>query len=319
MKKISTQLLPLLCAASLLFLNFGANTLGQQQNENTPPEQQLPNDVIRVSTDLVQTGVSVFDKQGRFVEGLKKEDFELTIDKKPVEVNFFELVASGTSREEAQLAARNNSGAKAKGTSIEVNAEKPSDRGRVVIFFVDDLHLAPDSMQRTKDAIIRFIDRDMGQNDVAAITSARGQIGFLQQYTDNKDVLKRAVARLTYKSSATRDNEQPIMTDGQAVLINQGDRVVLDHFVGETVRLLNIPRSQAEDIVKRRARILVALSASTSKLRFHHWTHWRGARPHCLGASWFSLSLTAFRWMPETAIRWLGFGKSLMPQYAPAS
>ena len=267
MKKNYIHLLAVVCVVSLQFLIFGASTFGQQQNQNTPPQPQLPaEEVIRVSTDLVQTGVSVFDKHGKFVEGLTKEDFELKVDKHPVAVNFFELVATGTSREEIQLAAAGSeTRAKAIDTPREVIAEKPSDRGRVVIFFVDDLHIAPDSLKRAKDAIIKYIDKEMGPNDLVAITSARGQIGFLQQYTTNKDVLKMAVGRLTYKSSAARDTEQPIMTDGQAVLINQGDRTMIGHFVGETVRLLNIRPSQAEDIVRRRARILVALSASTIK------------------------------------------------------
>jgi len=41
-----------------------------------------------------------------------------------------------------------------------------------------------------------FIDREMGQNDQAEIASANGQIGFLQQLTDNKAALRAALERL---------------------------------------------------------------------------------------------------------------------------
>jgi VWFA-related protein len=268
MKKIYTRQFLLLCVASLLFQIYGGRTLGQQQPQDiAPPEQQEQDeDVIRISTDLVQTGVAVFDRQGRFVEGLKKEDFELKVDGKPVEVGFFERVVAGAVVEEARLAAASgNSGAKVLGAAKETIVATAPDRGRVVVFFVDDVHMAPDSMKRAKETISKFIDREMGQNDLVAVASASGQIGFLQQYTDNKAVLKMAVDRLSYKSFATRDIEPPVMTDGQAVLIEQGNKDVQDYFVQETVKMLNVPRPKAEDVVKRRARVLRLQSSSLSK------------------------------------------------------
>jgi len=39
------------------------------------PQHQAQTDVIRISTELVQ-GVIVLDKQGRFVESLKPEQFQ---------------------------------------------------------------------------------------------------------------------------------------------------------------------------------------------------------------------------------------------------
>jgi hypothetical protein len=104
MKKIHMRQVLLVCAASLLCQLCGFKAPGQQQKRETaPPEQQEQNDeVIRISTDLVQTGVTVFDAQGRFVDGLEKEDFELKVDGKPVELGFFERISAGTAREEAR-------------------------------------------------------------------------------------------------------------------------------------------------------------------------------------------------------------------------
>ena len=53
-------------------------------------------DVIKFDTSLVQTDVMVFDKNGKFVEGLKPDQFHLKIDKTPREISFFELIRSGT-------------------------------------------------------------------------------------------------------------------------------------------------------------------------------------------------------------------------------
>ncbi|HKR61558.1 MAG TPA: VWA domain-containing protein [Pyrinomonadaceae bacterium] len=269
MKRIYSRQLLLVCVASLLFQICSITTRGQQQSQDTPqPEQQEQDeDVIRISTELVQTGVSVFDKNGRFVEGLKKEDFELKVDGKPVEIGFFERVSAGTAREEAQVVAvaRGDSPAKIKDAGKDASVPSLTGRGRVIIFFVDDIHIAPENLKSARDTITRFIDNEMGPNDLVAIASPSGQIGFLQQYTNNKEVLKKAVARLSYKNFGARDMVQPMMTDNQALLIDQGDRDVMNYFVQLTVKIWNVTPSVAVSIVTQRARILLQQSAQLSK------------------------------------------------------
>ena len=58
------------------------------------PQKPATDDVLRVNTELVQTAVTVIDKQGRFVDGLSRDQFELTVDGKPRPINFFERVAA---------------------------------------------------------------------------------------------------------------------------------------------------------------------------------------------------------------------------------
>ena len=67
----------------------------------------------------------VFDKQGRFIDELKREQFVLKVDGKPREISFFELIKAGSSNEEAQLAA-------ARGVASNAGAPAPMDRGRLV-------------------------------------------------------------------------------------------------------------------------------------------------------------------------------------------
>src|SRR4051794_4245088 len=66
--------------------------------------QKPQDDVVRVYTELVQTDVMVFDKSGKFVNGLKAENFELRVDGKPRPIQAFEQITAG-SDEESQLAA----------------------------------------------------------------------------------------------------------------------------------------------------------------------------------------------------------------------
>ena len=65
---------------SVLFvLTLWSTTLAQ----TTPSPAKRQDDVVRVYTELVQTDVMVFDKQGKFVNGLTADNFELLIDGKP--------------------------------------------------------------------------------------------------------------------------------------------------------------------------------------------------------------------------------------------
>lgn len=208
-------------------ITFAPAASAQQQGQNQPQTD----DILRISTELVQTDVAVFDKQGRFVEGLKKEDFEVRADGQPVEVNFFDRVVAGSAREEAQVsAARSTSAARVPASS------RGTMRGRTVIFFIDDLHLSATSVEKTRKAILQFIDNDMGPLDQVAIASVSGQIGFLQQFSDNKAVLRAAIAKLSPRPYVLQDTEAVKMTEYQAVRINQGDKDSLDYFVNELLK-----------------------------------------------------------------------------------
>src|SRR2546426_9044414 len=225
-------------------LALAAPALGQT-GQNPKPAQ--PDDVVRVYSALVQTDVMVFDKEGHFVNGLKREAFELRIDGKPRPVEFFERITAGTSDEEVQLSAARGLPSSA-ATSVR---PVPLDRGRAIFFYVDDFHLSPGSLPVTQKLLLHFIEQDMGQNDEAAITSASGQIGFLQQLSDNKAVLRAALQRLAFRSYSVGDLERPTMSEYQALLIDQRNRDVIDYFVQEI--LMNYPgisREVAESMVR---------------------------------------------------------------------
>jgi hypothetical protein len=49
--------------------------------------QKPAEDVVRVSTDWCKR-ITVVDKDGHFVEGLRQDQFELTVDGKPRPINF---------------------------------------------------------------------------------------------------------------------------------------------------------------------------------------------------------------------------------------
>ena len=257
MSSIKTSLL---ITATCLLL-FPAIVLGQAKPEPSSDAQ----DVIKFDTSLVQTDVMVFDKEGRFVDGLKPEQFELKINKTAREISFFELIRSGRSAgksEEPKVDLAN-----------PVNRAKLDAQRRAVIFFVDDLHLAPDSLVRTRQALLNFIDSDIGENDLVAITSPSGQIGFLQQLMADKEALRSAVARLNYRANTKLDMEKPPMSEYIATKIREGDEQAIVYYVQELQKqncfrppgggafICSMTPQSARQLVMQRAQQLVVQSA----------------------------------------------------------
>jgi VWFA-related protein len=241
---------------SLLLLLFVLTAWSVTPAQVTPaPSPKPQDDVIRVYTELVQTDVMVFDKQGKFVNNLTAKDFELRVDGKPRPIQSFEQITAG-SDEESQLAAARGA------TTINLKRPVPLDRGRIVFFYIDDFHMDLAGIAAAKKVINRFLDKEMGQNDQAAITSATGQIGFLQQLTNDRMILRKALDRVNPRSYSVRDYDRPPMSDYHAYLIERNDQQVFDYFVTETVRLNpGLSRDMAAGIVRARASAAQAQSA----------------------------------------------------------
>jgi VWFA-related protein len=249
-----------LLAFVLLSSQVGHSQTPTEQKSDGPQDQP---EVLRVYTELVQTDVTVVDRQGNFVNGLKREDFELRIDGKVRPIDFFEKITAGSINEESQIAA-------ARGSATRSNVPKsgvpiPLDRGRPIFFYVDDLHLPLAALQTTRKLITSFIDKNMGQNDEAAIASTSGQIGFLQQLTDNKTVLHAALERLKFRPYTVRDSDRPTMTEYQALLITENNYDVTDYFINATIRLNpGMTRDSAESLVNARAHSLAQQAAAVT-------------------------------------------------------
>ena len=242
-----------LFAALLLF----APARAQQQTQPAPPQDD--EEVVRISTQLVQTDVMVFDKSGKFVDGLKPEQFELKVDGHERPISFFDCVQAGTVNEDAQLAAARG----LKNESGGGGAVLPLDRGRTVVFFVDDLHLSPGSSARMRKTLLRFIDEEIGQNDVAAVISASGQVGFLQQFSEEKFVLRAAAARINPRAYSVRDAQNPPMTEAHAIAVERRDPSVISYFVDAIIKENPyMRREQAESLVSQRANTILVQSRS---------------------------------------------------------
>jgi VWFA-related protein len=153
-------------------------------------------DVVRISTELVQTEVMVFDRRGHPVTDLKPEQFELTFNGQRRSLSFFDRVFTGSAQESTQILGARNQSSESAATPTDA-----TQRGRLLFFFLDDIHLSPASITRARNALNKFVDESLNPGDQVAVVSTSGQIGFLQQLSDNPAVLHLAIARLSSKPS----------------------------------------------------------------------------------------------------------------------
>jgi len=206
-------------------------------------------DVVRVKTELVQTDVTVVDKRGRFVSGLSANDLELRVDSKLQPLAFFEEVTAGSIDEEKQLAAARKGDA----AKLPKTPGPAIDRGRVIFFFVDDIHLTGESLTRARSVLTNFVENKMTAKDQVAIVSTSGQIGFLQQLTDNKAVLREAISRLNSKYNPEATASHVAISEVDANLVaNHGDQGLFSYLVEATMREFQIDALNAYTMVTNR-------------------------------------------------------------------
>ncbi len=218
---------------TIILITLSGSALAQKPEPTKPVEPA--DDIIRVNTDLVQTDVTVVDKKGRAITGLKPEQFELRVDSKPQALNFFEEVIAGSLEEEKQLKAARE-GKPAIGSAPQT-ANGDSNRGQLIFFFVDDVHLAGESWSRARSLLLNFLDHKMKPNDRVAIVSASGQIGFLQQLTENKALLREAISRLNPKYNPETTGSRVTISEADANMVeNHADRGLFAYLVTLTMR-----------------------------------------------------------------------------------
>ncbi|MDX2267061.1 MAG: VWA domain-containing protein [Bryobacter sp.] len=171
------------------------------------PTAQEP--TIRVNVNLVQIDVTVTDKQGKHVEGLTAEDFEVYQNGKRQPVLSVTWVGGKPPAKPKALEDAKTSLAPVVGPAKQLKRE---DVRRVVLIFVDDFSLSPPSMLYTREAIEKFVDRNLAEGDLVALFRASTGTVFTQQFTNDREQLRAAVRNL-----ATR---QRLSIDGMASIQN---------------------------------------------------------------------------------------------------
>jgi VWFA-related protein len=169
------------------------------QTPQKPAQEPAPDDVIRVTTQLVQTDVVVTDKDGQVVPNLKLEDFEIYDNGKKQELQFLEFVSVDGGRRFEGTRPPLNLAKKATPTIVEQTGNSgvsAKDLKRVIAFVVDDLSISIADLSPVRKMLLDFVDNKMREGDLVAIIRVIGSKGLLQQFTTDRQLLRRAIAAI---------------------------------------------------------------------------------------------------------------------------
>ena len=171
-------------------VSFASISHAQQPTATPPPEDQ----VVRISTDLIQIDVTVTDKDGKVVSGLGMDDFEVYENGQKQNLSGFQFFTKSVGG--ATIGGGNVQGVVKPGEVATAVPQKPLTAGsvrRTIAIVVDDLTMSFGSVYYARRALHRFVDQQMQTGDLVAIIRTTGSIGALQQFTSDKQVLNAAI------------------------------------------------------------------------------------------------------------------------------
>jgi VWFA-related protein len=172
----------------------GSPSDGQGPQQGAAQNRQEGDEVVRITTNLVQVDAVVTDKSGKPVTNLKPQEIQIYEDNRSQKVTFFSYISSGggdSAPTKPDL--RGN-----QSTDVPLTRVRPGDVRRTIAVVVDDLGLSSQSIYYLRRALKKFIDEQMQPGDLIAIIRTSGGVGALQQFTSDKRLLYAAVENIKW-------------------------------------------------------------------------------------------------------------------------
>ncbi|HEX8891169.1 MAG TPA: VWA domain-containing protein [Pyrinomonadaceae bacterium] len=195
--------------ALALIFSFIIPAAAQNQNPSRPAQsssqqtQKDDEDVVRITTNLVQVDAVVTDKSGKLVTDLKPEEFEIYEDSREQKITNFSFVSTeseATAQPPQPVAEKTSppaSGERNAPPVPPVRLRREQIR-RTIAVVVDDLGLSFESTAYVRQSLKKFVDKQVQPGDLVAIIRTSGGIGALQQFTADKQQLSAAVERVKW-------------------------------------------------------------------------------------------------------------------------
>ncbi len=179
--------LTLLCVFCFAFAVFA-----QKPTPTRTPETD--EDVVKISTTLVQIDVTVTDKSGKVVTDLKPEEIEIYENGEKQNITNFSFVSNIRAQTEKSVARTTDKTA----VPIPPTQLRPEQVRRTMALVVDDLTLSFESVYFVRRALKKFVDEQMQDGDLVAIIRTGGGVGALQQFTSDRRQLYAAIEKVRW-------------------------------------------------------------------------------------------------------------------------
>ncbi|HEX8921331.1 MAG TPA: VWA domain-containing protein [Pyrinomonadaceae bacterium] len=188
-------------ALALIFSLF-ITTLAQdpKPTPQTPAQRQEQADeeeVVRITTNLVQVDAVITDKSGKLVTDLRPEEVEILEDGRPQKITNFSFVSTTDGATQPQVVAPAQ-GVDKTAPPVPPVRLRPEQVRRTIALVVDDLGLSFESTYYVRRALKKFVDEQLQPGDLVAIIRTAGGIGALQQFTSDKRQLYAAIERVKW-------------------------------------------------------------------------------------------------------------------------
>ncbi|HEY0099239.1 MAG TPA: VWA domain-containing protein [Pyrinomonadaceae bacterium] len=222
-----------LSLSCLLLWYVAATSFAQTPSPSVPLPAGERDDVVVITTNLIQIDATVTDKDGRAVPDLRQEDFEIYQNGKLQPITNFSFIA--LQPEDRNRLARD--GKESDGAPPLASSRlRYQQVRRTIALVVDDLGLSFASTNWTKQALRKFVDEQLQPGDLVAIIRTSSGVGTLQQFTTDRRLLHAAIERLRWNVRGGGGSFSPIEANlseamSNRVIVNaEGEREL--HMVG---------------------------------------------------------------------------------------
>lgn len=160
--------------------------------QNPPDDGE---DVVKITTTLIQLDVTVTDSKGNPVKDIKPEEIEIYENGEKQKVSNFSFISGAAEKtnEPVDKPEKKNVPVLPPTTTV-----RPGQIRRTIALVVDDLTLSFQSVYYVRSALKKFVDEQMQDGDLVAIIRTGAGIGALQQFTSDKRQLYAAIEKVRW-------------------------------------------------------------------------------------------------------------------------
>ena len=194
-----------LLTSILITLSLLPTTIARRAQTAARPSASLPqqpsapedDEVVRITTNLVQVDAVVTDGRGNLVTDLRAGDFEILENNRPQGITSFSYVSIDSAAPQTVQPIASDPRQRAPSPAPPVRLRRDQVR-RTMAVVVDDLGLSFESTAFVRQALKKFVDQQIQPGDLVAIIRSSAGAGALQQFTSDKRQLYAAIERVRW-------------------------------------------------------------------------------------------------------------------------
>lgn len=191
-------------------LSLAAIPVRSQEKKQTTSSQD---DVIKVSSNLVNVDVMVKDKKGKAITDLKPEDFTVSENGVPQKIEFFDSTLTSSSEAQQPTTAI---------VSTLPKSQTPTGFPRNIIALVlDGQSTEGANLKPVRDGMVKYIGERISASDSVALFAISGGLQLLQPFTQDKAKLIAAVEQADSVSTGAKTSEQRGINEAMAAIRDQ--------------------------------------------------------------------------------------------------